>query len=116
MTDNSSGAAFAFTKLVVRDLAKADAFYRAVCGYGEGEWVKATTRGTTHSGSHLPQTGRRLGAGSARLPQRSTQLGGECDHRLRHAGPGRVPSAVARRRGIGGGRSPIVHRRRPELE
>ena len=45
MADPSSGGKFAFTKLVVRDLAKADAFYRAVCGYREGQWVTATVLG-----------------------------------------------------------------------
>jgi catechol 2,3-dioxygenase-like lactoylglutathione lyase family enzyme len=29
-----------FTKLVVRDLQRSAAFYRAVCGYGEGQYVE----------------------------------------------------------------------------
>ena len=45
MTDNFSGGTFAFTKLVVRDLSKADAFYRTVCGYSEGQWVTDTAGG-----------------------------------------------------------------------
>jgi predicted enzyme related to lactoylglutathione lyase len=35
----------AFTKLVVRDLQKAAVFYRAVCGYGEGQFVKSQIAG-----------------------------------------------------------------------
>lgn len=40
MPDTSGGAKFAFTKLVVRDLDKAAAFYRSVCGYDEGYRVQ----------------------------------------------------------------------------
>lgn len=32
---------FAFTKLVVKDLQAMAAFYRTVCGYGEGQFVEA---------------------------------------------------------------------------
>jgi predicted enzyme related to lactoylglutathione lyase len=39
------GGRFAFTKLVVRDLASADAFYRAVCGYGDGQCATGMTAG-----------------------------------------------------------------------
>jgi predicted enzyme related to lactoylglutathione lyase len=35
----------AFTKLVVRDLQAQAAFYRAVCGFGEGINVKSTVAG-----------------------------------------------------------------------
>jgi predicted enzyme related to lactoylglutathione lyase len=45
MSDPSRGTKFAFTKLVVGDLTKAAAFYRAVCGYGEGQLVKADLNG-----------------------------------------------------------------------
>lgn len=45
MTVTSGGAAFAFTKLVVHDLEKEAAFYRAVCGYGDGELLEADIAG-----------------------------------------------------------------------
>jgi len=45
MTATSGGAAFAFTKLVVHDLEKEAAFYRAVCGYVDGELLKADIAG-----------------------------------------------------------------------
>jgi predicted enzyme related to lactoylglutathione lyase len=38
-------ATFAFTKLVVHDLAKEAAFYQAVCGYREPELLKAEMGG-----------------------------------------------------------------------
>src|SRR4051812_22688216 len=38
-------AAVAFTKLVVRDLQASAAFYRAVCGYGEGQFVRSQIGG-----------------------------------------------------------------------
>lgn len=41
----SPPATFAFTKLVVRDLERSAAFYRAVCGYGEGHLVRSTIAG-----------------------------------------------------------------------
>lgn len=36
---------YSFTKLVVPDLQAAAAFYRAVFGYGEGQFVRATIAG-----------------------------------------------------------------------
>ena len=42
MLDKSRRVEFAFTKLIVRDLERATAFYRAVCEYGEGYTVDAT--------------------------------------------------------------------------
>ena len=45
MIAGAPGAKFAFTKLVVHDLHKAAAFYRAVCEYGEGQIVKAAIAG-----------------------------------------------------------------------
>jgi predicted enzyme related to lactoylglutathione lyase len=36
---------FAFTKLVVPDLQAAAAFYRTVCGYGEGQLVRSEIAG-----------------------------------------------------------------------
>lgn len=41
MLNNFPGAKFAFTKLVVKDLEKSAAFYRAVCEYGEGQRLEA---------------------------------------------------------------------------
>ena len=41
MMNNFSGARFAFAKLVVNDLVKMDAFYRSICEYPAGQWVKA---------------------------------------------------------------------------
>ena len=43
MTETSAN--FAFTKLVVADLQQAAAFYRAVCGYGEGQTITGTIAG-----------------------------------------------------------------------
>lgn len=41
MTNDTPEAKFAFTKLLVNDLPAADAFYRAVCGFAEGQMVRA---------------------------------------------------------------------------
>jgi len=41
----ASGATFAFSKLVVRDLERSAAFYRATCEYGEGQRVAGTMAG-----------------------------------------------------------------------
>jgi predicted enzyme related to lactoylglutathione lyase len=38
-------AAFAFAKLVVRDLEREVAFYRTVCGYGEGDVLQGEIAG-----------------------------------------------------------------------
>jgi|HubBroStandDraft_4_1064222.scaffolds.fasta_scaffold856401_1 predicted enzyme related to lactoylglutathione lyase len=45
MSAGSSEARFAFTKLVVHDLGREAAFYRAVCGYGEPEFLKGDIAG-----------------------------------------------------------------------
>lgn len=45
MIAGSNGATFAFTKLVVHDLEKEGAFYRAVCGYRRPELLKGDIAG-----------------------------------------------------------------------
>jgi predicted enzyme related to lactoylglutathione lyase len=40
-----NGTSFAFLKLVVKDLKKAQAFYEAVCGYANGHVVKSAIAG-----------------------------------------------------------------------
>ena len=42
MLDKSRKVEFSFTKLIVRDLDGATAFYQAVCEYGDGYTVEAT--------------------------------------------------------------------------
>lgn len=42
MLDKTRNVEFSFTKLLVHDLERAVAFYRAVCEYGEGYTVEAT--------------------------------------------------------------------------
>lgn len=45
MLNDFPGAKFAFTKIVVNDLAKSAAFYRSVCEYDEGQLVEADLAG-----------------------------------------------------------------------
>ncbi len=45
MTSGKGGATFAFTKLVVHDLDRAAAFYRAACGYTEDDLLQADLDG-----------------------------------------------------------------------
>jgi predicted enzyme related to lactoylglutathione lyase len=45
MGEESQKLVFAFTKLVVQDLEREAAFYRAVCGYGEGDVLKGDIAG-----------------------------------------------------------------------
>jgi predicted enzyme related to lactoylglutathione lyase len=48
-------ASVAFIKLVVRDLQASAAFYRAVCGYGEGQFVRSQIGGRPMEEIILPR-------------------------------------------------------------
>lgn len=52
---------FSFTKLVVPDLQSAAAFYRAVFGYGEGQFVASTIAGRPMEEIIFPRTAGEAG-------------------------------------------------------